>query len=523
MKKTLTINISGLVFHIDEDAFEKLQGYLKSLNNKFGATEEGREIITDIESRIAEIFAEKTNVKQGVITIKDVEKIIEIMGKPEEIDASEDDTTEQETKQDYRRHRRLYRDPENTVISGVSGGLAAYFSVDPVLVRVIFIILIFVLGPVDFLIYIILWAAVPVARTTAQKLEMRGEKVTVSNIEKSIKDEFKNVKENYREYKTSKEYQNTKDGLTRILEVFGIIIKAMFKIILIIIGIAFVFSGAIILIMLISALFAGGVAGIHLFGFNNLAITPFLNAFSDPGIVWLFTTALFFVAFIPILAIVYGGVKLIFKFKSNDKVIGLTSLGLWLISLGVIIVIGISEASNFRSNAKNSETFIINYPQGDTLYLKSAINQFKDLDSYDDYYDLNNLILIEDEDEYKIFGKPELDIVQSNNPDIELIIKKRSRGKSKYNARQNANLIKYHWSQKDSLILFDPYFTIPENKKWRQQQYNIILKLPVGKTVYLDHSLIDIIYDIDNVTNTYDSKMVDKFWTMQPDGLTKSQ
>ncbi len=522
MKKTLTINISGVVFHIDEDAFDKLQIYLKSLNGKFGATDEGREIITDIEARIAEIFTEKSKDQKNVITTEDVDHIIEIMGTPEEFDASEDDeTTTEDTRYEYRKHRRLYRDPDNTIISGVCGGLAAYFNIDPVAVRIIFVILFFFPTGLSLLTYIILWLAVPVARTTAQKLEMRGEKVTVSNIERTIKDEFKNVKENYQEFKKSKSYQNTKDGIARFFEIIGITLKALFKLILIILGIVFVFTGAIILISLVSALFVGGIANIHFLGFDYIPLPPILNAFTDPSMVWMFVMGLFLVTFIPILALVYGSVKLIFKFKSNDRLIGLTALGLWLIALGTLIVISFNEAGNFRTSARSTESYRIDNPANNILYLKAAPDKYDDYSYYDEYIDLDDMILVEVDNKIQLFGKPELDIIKTTGEEIELVFKKRSRGKSKSDARENADEIVYKWIQNDSLIVFDQYFKLPEDVKWRHQEFDMILKLPVGKTVYLDRSMIDIIYDIDNVTNTYDRKMVGKYWSMKPDGLTK--
>lgn len=150
MKKTVVINISGIVFHIDEDAYEKLSSYLDSLNHYFGTTSESREIVTDIESRIAELLQPKiTGIKQSV-TIEDVEEILSILGTPEDIAASDSASYESETTQSTytskRSTRRLYRDVENSVLGGVSSGLGAYFNIDPVFFRIIFIALIFAGG-----------------------------------------------------------------------------------------------------------------------------------------------------------------------------------------------------------------------------------------------------------------------------------------------------------------------------------------------------------------------------------------
>lgn len=199
MKKTFTINISGSVFHIEEDAYEVLQKYLVTLKNHFGNSEEGKEILADIESRIAEIFIEKSSDKKQAVTLDWVNDVIEKMGTPENFEETEN---EEATFTNQAKHKRkLYRDPEQTVIAGVCGGLAVYFNMDPVIVRLIAFLLFLFTSGAAFLVYIILWIAVPKAINTAQRLEMFGEEVTVKNIEKFIKDEVDAVKESYNKFK----------------------------------------------------------------------------------------------------------------------------------------------------------------------------------------------------------------------------------------------------------------------------------------------------------------------------------
>ncbi|MBK6283282.1 MAG: PspC domain-containing protein [Draconibacterium sp.] len=164
MKKTFTINISGTVFHIEEDAYEVLQKYLINLKNHFGSSEEGKEILTDIEARIAEIFIEKAANDQRVVSIEMVNVAIEIMGTPEDfVDDEEKEEVYQPT-EEAKRKRRLYRDPDHRVIGGVCGGLGAYFNMDPVILRIIFVVLLFATSGAGFLAYIILWIAVPKAK-----------------------------------------------------------------------------------------------------------------------------------------------------------------------------------------------------------------------------------------------------------------------------------------------------------------------------------------------------------------------
>jgi phage shock protein PspC (stress-responsive transcriptional regulator) len=167
MKKTLTINLSGSVFHIDDDAYEKLYNYLNKINSHFGNDGDAKEIVEDIEARIAEIFNEKIKNGGEVINLANVEEVIVIMGTPEAISNEEEEKNHISGKKFYHTGgRRLYRDPEDKVLGGVCSGLGAYFSMDPVIIRIIFVLIFFV-GGSGVLAYLILWIVVPKASSTA--------------------------------------------------------------------------------------------------------------------------------------------------------------------------------------------------------------------------------------------------------------------------------------------------------------------------------------------------------------------
>lgn len=201
MKKTFTINISGSVFHIEEDAYEVLQKYLINLKNHFGNSNDGKEILSDIEARIAEICSSESANKKNLITLELVNEVINTMGTPESFseESDEEETLTGQTKT----KKRLYRDPEHRVLGGVCGGLAAYFDIDIAIMRIIFVLLTLLTTGAGVLAYIILWIAVPKALNTAQRLEMRGENVSVKNIEKFIKEEADAVKESYQKFRKS--------------------------------------------------------------------------------------------------------------------------------------------------------------------------------------------------------------------------------------------------------------------------------------------------------------------------------
>jgi phage shock protein PspC (stress-responsive transcriptional regulator) len=195
MKKTLTINLANQVFHIDEDAYFRLKEYLDRIESHFSNKEERKDILSDIENRISELLGERIAAEKQVITLQDIEEITRIMGDPAEIGGGSETEPDQETT--TTRPKRLYRDPDNRFLGGVCGGIGMYFKIDPIIVRVVFLLVFLGFG-IGLLIYIILWIVVPEALTTAQKLEMRGDPVNASNIGKFMRDEYENVKSRFK-------------------------------------------------------------------------------------------------------------------------------------------------------------------------------------------------------------------------------------------------------------------------------------------------------------------------------------
>ena len=197
MKRALKVNIAGQAFDIDEDAYKRLDRYLKALENHFRKEDAAQEILSDIEVRVAELMRSRQKHGRQVINLEDVEEVIAVMGYPEDFESEDmhDVTTERIVEQ--RRPKRLYRDPENRVLGGVCGGLGVYFEVDPIIIRILFLVVFFAFG-FGLLVYIILWIVIPKASTLSQKLEMRGEKVTINRIRNSVKDEYEDIKDSWR-------------------------------------------------------------------------------------------------------------------------------------------------------------------------------------------------------------------------------------------------------------------------------------------------------------------------------------
>ena len=519
MKKTFTINISGTVFHIEEDAYEVLQKYLINLKNHFGASEEGKEILADIEARIAEIFIEKSTNEQKVVTIDMVNTAIEIMGTPEDF-VEEESEEEYQPTEEAKRKRRLYRDPDHRVIGGVCGGLGAYFNMDPVILRIIFVALLFITGGTAFLAYIILWIAVPKAKNTAQRLEMRGQEATVKNIEKSIKEEVSEMKESYKKFKESDTYSKGKRSVDAAGDVTYNVFKVILKVVVVIIGVILIISGFLGLLGFISSMVIGHsfVQGWPMIWSPEVEVPGFLNHFVSSGTVTFGMIAVGILAGIPLLAMLFVGTKLVFRYKTNNTAIGLTMVGVWLIALVSLIAVSLGQLSNYKSQSSVTETKTISCDSCQTLTLKLGEDKYENYAKMD--FEIDNVKVAVVDGEEVMLGHANLDIEKSGNNEFAILVKKASRGKTRETAKETSENIIYRYDLNDSTIVFDPYFILAKDEKYRGQEVDITIKVPEGKAVYLSDNMVKIINDIENVSNTWDGDMVGKTWIMKPEGLT---
>ncbi len=193
MKITVSINLGGYSFNIDEDAYAELKRYLKNLEIHFAGEESSSEILSDIEARMSELLRTRLSGYKQVITIEDVREVISIMGNPEDISDNEGPSPKE--KFSTPGTHRMYRDPDKRIIGGVCSGMGAYWDLEPWIIRVIFVALALA-GGLGILVYLILYVVLPEAKTTAQKIEMKGDPVNIHNITESVKKEFDTVRKN---------------------------------------------------------------------------------------------------------------------------------------------------------------------------------------------------------------------------------------------------------------------------------------------------------------------------------------
>lgn len=176
MKEITRIHIAKVSYEIELEAKKELEAYLRTLESYSKDTE----IIDDVEIRITEILADRGVQKSGVISGSDVEALKSQLGDPSEFADEEDKEAANAPSGDVT--RKLYRDTDHAVLGGVLSGVAAFFKINPLWVRLIFIILALASFGTALLVYIVLWAAVPPARTATDKLQMTGRPVTVESI-----------------------------------------------------------------------------------------------------------------------------------------------------------------------------------------------------------------------------------------------------------------------------------------------------------------------------------------------------
>jgi phage shock protein PspC (stress-responsive transcriptional regulator) len=521
MKRTLTINISGVVFHIDEDAYEKLKSYLLNISRHFGGDPEGQEIIMDIEARISELFSEKLKGGNEVITIWYVDEIIEVMGRPEDFIDVEEDTAES-SKKTTTKEKKLYRDPDNRVLGGVCAGLGAYLNIDPIIIRLAFFILFWFSGGTLLLVYFLFWIVVPRAKNSAQRLEMRGEDVNIENIKKTIKDEFQDVKESYKRFRSSDSYDKGRKKLDEIWVVLAAILRIALKVLIVIIGLGFIVAGAMAIISLIGSLFISHELWDFwpMWGHGRGSLPMVINLFSDSGnLLWLWISV-GFVAGIPLLALIYFGSKLVFRYKSNNALIGLTALVVWIISIIVLFSSSVGQINNFKRSATNTNRQVIE-SVSDTLYLKLNEDDFGYRLSRSTRFD--DMYIVSQNGKDVLLGKPEFDIEKSSSNEFEFVVRAFSKGKTSERAFQNAKKVQYNFIPKESSLVLDQWFQVSQSSKWRDQEVDLILKVPKGKTVYIEEGMEKIIHDIENTSNIWDGDMPGNFWKMKSEGLTLSE
>jgi phage shock protein PspC (stress-responsive transcriptional regulator) len=534
MNKTININLGGFFFHIDEVAYQKLKRYLASISRSLSDDPQGKnEIIADIEARISELLSEKITDARQVVNESDIDDIIVIMGQPE--DYAEAEETYNDASYSYKRNnasgKKLFRDGDDKILGGVASGIAHYFDIDTIWIRLGLLALFFGAG-FGILIYIILWILLPEAKTTAEKLQMEGEPVNIDNIEKKIRKEFTNVSENVRNVanqaseklkdgasefseKMSQTFSGkTKknNGLQDFLNTLSKIILVFFKVIGKFIGVILVFvAAAVILSLIIGGFSIGSLEWLHVDG-EFLEYPPFFYDAILPR--WLLTLFVFLLVGIPFLILFILGLRILSSsVRKLSKTTSLTFLGIWLVALLGVIFSGLEFGTSHANYGQTVVRSELNIAQKDTITLKLHNNETL-------FYQ-HNLRRSSRKHEVEIGEKKmiytnnvKVNVKKSNSNETYLIIQKESRGKNSTKANKNAEKITYNFEIIDNTIVLDAFFLSEYKNLWKDEEVNITLFIRESTTVYFDNSIKRFLYSVDNEEDILDREMSNHYFIM---------
>ncbi len=489
MNKTVNINLAGTFFHIDDDAFAKLTRYLDAIRRSFSDPQGQDEIIRDIEARIAELFSEKIEDDSQVITLKELDEVITVMGQPEDYIIDEEifeDTPDSKKRRSRSSssYKQLFRDIDNKFIAGVSSGLGHYLNIDALWIRLIWIVLVLIGWGTPILIYILLWVLVPAAESTSDKLKMEREPINISNIEKKFKEGYENVADKVKDVDIDKYKQKAKSGVTGFFTTLGSIFLVIFKIFVKFIGILLIIISLSTLIGLIVGLFTAGTIGFWGNGvvMDHISVVDITNA---P--LWLISLLTLFVVGIPFFVLFIVGLKmLITNLKSIGNPAKISLLAIWIFSIIGLGILAIRQATDHAYDGDYTSEIELPVRSGDTLRLAMNVNRQYE---YTVRRGIGFEIKYNANDEKVIYSNNIRLIIRSTEDSVaKLYIEKKAKGKTFLDAKDNAEAIEYNYSIENNTLLLDGYFINSFENKYHDQKMEIIVYLPVGTILFADNN-----------------------------------
>lgn len=543
MNKTININLGGIFFHIDETAYQKMKRYLDAIRRSLSEDPQGRdEIIADIESRISELLSDRIKDARQVVSESDIDDIIAVMGQPEDYMVDEELFTDDSGKNYSRKssQKKLFRDGDDKFLGGVSSGMAHYFDVDVIWIRLAWLIAAFGFG-FGFIVYPILWILLPEAKTTADKLQMEGEAVNITNIEKKIRAEFEDVservkgaandvsdavKEGYENVSNSlkkkdlKRHQSkAKSGLQDFIDVIGKIIVTFFMVLGKFIGAILIIVSIAALIGLIISLFTAGA--VDFMGADYLFDGDFqiMNITGFP--IWIISLLILILAGIPFLMLFFLG---LFILSNKPKILSRTSkfvlLGIWIIALLGAIYIGLRQGAEFAQDGSSIERSEFPLISTDTLTIKmiddealSGYNHFRHHSNFRKVLDANDIA--------KYYSNDiRLNIEMSDSTEAYVKLKKQANGRTRLVARENAEKIEYDYAKLGNSLLLNGYFLIDAKTAFKNQDLQITLYIPKNQIVYFDESIRTFLdYRMRTTRDIYRNDMGNHYFRLIDSGL----
>ena len=488
MNKTVNINLAGTFFHIDEDAFGKLQRYLAAIKKSLSDPQGSDEIIKDIEARIAELFTEKLESSTQVVTVKELDEVITVMGQPEDYmvdeEIFEDAPPRPRRSKSRSYHKQLFRDEDHKVIAGVSSGLGHYLGIDAVWVRLMWVLFTIFSSGIFVLIYILFWIIVPPASSTSEKLKMTGEPINISNIEKKFKEGYDNVSEKVKNVDYDKYGEKVKSGATGFFDTLGTVLLTILKIFVKFIGVLLIIVSLATLVGLIIGLFTAGSFGFWGHG-ELLDWYQLVDTTNAP--LWLISLLALFAVGIPFFVLFILGLKmLINNLKSIGTPAKIALFVLWICSIIGLAIFGIRQATEtaFAGEFRIEKT--IDVRSGDTLTFQMVSNEQYEYDSrrrgrLDIEYTENNEKIIYSSD-IRLIVRSTIDSL------ARVVVEKRADGRDYDTAKNRARAIDYEYTFDGSTLGLNAYLTTAIENKYRDQEVEVIVYLPIGTVLYADNN-----------------------------------
>ena len=495
MNPSLSISLGGSVFFIEENAYQKLKNYLEQITNSLKNEEDSQEIISDIEYRIAELFSDYLGKSRQAVNEFDVDKIITVMGKPESF-VHESFENSSSTNKVTVKNKTLFRDYDNKLIGGVFAGIAKYFGIEIVWLRIAVALILFVswyftesslIFPLS-IVYIVLMIIVPYAKNSSEKLKMEGKPINLD----SIKEQFNLTEENKSEIaQTTKQIANK---TSNALETF---FTSVGKILLILLGIFFLLLGVFSMFSFVGVL--TGVKSSFSDPFNMLGEMIYENS----SLYYFSLICIAFVWLIPAYFLIVLGLKILIRdFKSKLlKVVNISLLIIWILALLSGFGIGILTFGQFNTEVRKSKSEVIN-TKSDTISI-----EWNEVEKDSSYHVLNEF----EEEGLNFFEinkngihrklKNEIEIREAKDGNYKLEIYYESRGKNTENAKRNIEKIQYLYKIDGNTIKLNKYFYLPRTSRFRNQFVHPILYVPKGKIIKTNG--IEHVYNLEKEYDDY--------------------
>ncbi|MFH1119094.1 MAG: PspC domain-containing protein [Bacteroidota bacterium] len=472
MKKNFSVNIGKRLFNIDEDAYECLNSYLSRLRGFFSVEDGCEEIMADIEMRIAELLEQKAAVKgQGIVILDFVQEVIKEMGEPGQLSDTEDIRPKETAQQ--RTTGKIYRDPVNRKVGGVAAGLSAFLGIDPLWLRLVFIAstMLYGSGPV---IYIVLWLILPEAQTTSEKLEMQRQNVNIGTLRNELSSAGKGIQ------KTGGSFLESFGAFLRnAIEITARLIQWFFQLIGRITGLLMLFLVLLSYAGIGLALLVRDHVGMGGYQFDSVTLYQVFQ-WMVPGTSdrWLF-----YIAFLLVLSalsglLIYTGLRLLLKWPPLK----------WPVVVAFILILfgGVLTAGSalFRYSQSTNVTDSVNEHRSIQMPAKRLHIQSGPWDFEKFINPLSGSI--GSNISTGVLGEINLSFRPAPADSLIFTLIRSASSTSRSRSTEYASNILYSWEINDTLLLINPYYSMPFDDGMHYQELNVIVGVPVNREIYLD-------------------------------------